>query len=65
MNEYVAYDSSNQKMQKFAEKFKEYEFLGIKSIDGESKKGEEFMEFYPDGASVEKTVVDCFYKVKD
>lgn len=65
MNEYVAYDSSNQKMQKLTEKFKEYEFLGIEEIKGESKKGEEFMEFYPDKDKLLELVIDEFYKLKE
>ena len=61
MDEYVVYDSSDKKMQQFAEKFDEYEFLGIKEIEGESKEGEEFMEFYPDDDSIMKNVIDLFY----
>lgn len=61
VNEYVVYDSSDEKMQKFAEKFNEYEFVGIKEIDGETKLGEEYVEFYPDEESVKELVVDLFY----
>lgn len=64
MDEYVVYDSSDQKMQKFAEKFDEYEFLGITELEGESKLGEEFMEFYPDEDSLLELVLDRFYTPK-
>ena len=64
MDEYVIYDSSDQKMQQYAEKLKNYEFVGIKEIEGESKKGEEFMEFYPDADSVLGNVIDLFYAPK-
>ena len=61
---YVAYDSSEQKMQLFAQKFDEYEFLGIREIEGQSRMGEEFIEFYPDDDSVWEIVLDLFYTPK-
>ncbi len=64
INDYVVYDSSNQKMQKIAKKFNDYEFLGIRELDGESKLGEEFMEFYPNEDSVWENVLDLFYVPK-
>ncbi len=64
MDDYVVYDSSDQKMLKFAEKFEDYEFLGIRQIEGESKLGEEFVEFYPDEEAVLKLVIDLFYTEK-
>lgn len=64
MDEYVVYDSSDHKMQKLAEKFDSYEFLGIREIEGESKLGEEFVEFYPDEESIWDLVIDLFYTKK-
>lgn len=64
MDEYVVYDSSDYKMQKIADKFDNYKFLGIREIKGESKLGEEFVEFYPDDDSVWETVIDLFYTPK-
>ena len=61
---YLVYDSSDQKMQKFAEKFGEYEFLGIREIEGESRPGAEFMEFYPDEDALWEVVTDLFYVPK-
>ncbi len=61
IDEYVVYDSSNHKMQQFAEKFDDYDFLGIREIEGESKPGEEFMEFHPDENSIWDIVIDLFY----
>ena len=61
MDDYVVYDSSDQKMLKFAEKFDDYEFLGTKEIKGESKLGEEFVEFYPDEESIWDLIIDLFY----
>jgi len=64
MDDYVVYDSSDQRMLSFAEKFDDYEFLGIREIEGESKLGDEFVEFYPDEESVWNIVIDMFYTPK-
>lgn len=64
MGDYVVYDSSEQKLKKFAEKFDEYEFMGIREIEGESKVGDKFMEFYPDEDSIWKIVIELFYTPK-
>jgi len=64
VDDYVVYDSSDQRMQQLIEKFDEYEFLGIRELEGESKLGEEFVEFYPNEESVRKTVIDLFYTPK-
>lgn len=64
MDDYVVYDSSDQKMLKFAEKFDDYEFLGTKEIEGESKLGEEFIEFYPEEDSIWEIAMDLFYTPK-
>ena len=65
LGEHIVYDSSSQRMQSFAEKFGEYEFLGIREIDGEAKTGEEYMEFYPDEDAITKLVVELFYTPKE
>lgn len=64
VDRYLVYDSSDHRMQKFAEKFDEYEFLGIREIRGESKLGERFIEFYPDQDSILEIVIDLFYTEK-
>lgn len=64
VDDYLVYDSSDHRMQKFAEKFDEYEFLGIREIRGESKLGEKFIEFYPDQDSILEIVIDLFYTEK-
>ncbi|MBQ2815840.1 MAG: LCP family protein [Clostridia bacterium] len=64
MDDYIVYDSSDHKMKKLAEKFDDYEFLGIRKLEGETKMGEEFIEFYPDEDSIWETVIDLFYTEK-
>lgn len=63
VDDHVAYDSSDKKMQAFAEKFEAYEFLGITDIQGEAKIGE-FYEFYPNEDALWELVIEQFYVPK-
>ncbi|MBE6622780.1 MAG: hypothetical protein E7621_01100 [Ruminococcaceae bacterium] len=65
LDEHIVFDSSNSRMKKYAEKFDEYEFLGIKNIEGETEIGEEFIEFYPDEESLKEIVIDLLYIPKE
>ena len=62
MDEYVVYDSTDYRMKELAEKFDDYEFTGIINIEGEQKLGGEFVEFYLNEESIEKTVMNLFYE---
>jgi len=62
MDDYVIYDATDSRMQEFAKKFDSYEFLGIRNLEGESKLGEQFMEFYPSEDSIKQVVVELFYE---
>ena len=42
----------------------DYEYLGKISIDGETKDGKDFREFYPNQDSLKQTVMDLFYEEK-
>ncbi|MBR6568070.1 MAG: LCP family protein [Clostridia bacterium] len=65
MADYIVSDCSANKLESLLEKLTSYELAEIINIQGETVEGEEFMEFYPDEDFVEKTVVECFYKVKN
>lgn len=64
MDEYIEYDSSNNKMVKFAEKFEDYEFLGIRELEGEQKIVNNLIEFYPNADCISEMIIDIFYKEK-
>ncbi len=64
MADYIVSDRSVTQLQDLAKKFTEYELTGILSLEGESKMGEKFVEFYPDEASLKKTIIDLFYEMK-
>ena len=65
MSDYLVSNRSATRLQEVFEKLTKYDYEGIREISGESKVGEEFMEFYPDEDSVMKTVIDLFYKEKE
>ncbi len=64
MADYIISDRSATQLQEIGEKLNEYEFCGILDIEGESKKGEEFIEFNPKKDSIDKLVIDLFYELK-
>ena len=65
ISEYILSDRTADELSSLAKKMSEYEFCGVLDIEGESVKGKEFMEFYPDEESIKKIVLDLFYQPKD
>ncbi len=65
MADYIVSDRPANQLQELFDKFSEYDFIKTYDIDGESKPGEKFMEFYPDKDSVYKTVLELFYLPKE
>ncbi len=65
MADYIISDRSITQLQAIANKFNEYDFVGISNVAGESKLGEQFMEFYPDENSIKETVIELFYEPKN
>lgn len=62
--DYMVSDRSVTQLQTLAEKFDEYDFEGIKAIEGESVLGEQYMEFYPEETAVKELVIKTFYNPK-
>ena len=62
--DYMVSDRSVTQLQTLAEKFDDYDFQGIKSIEGESVLGDAYMEFYPDQTAVKELVIHTFYSPK-
>lgn len=63
--EYMVTSGSVNQMQSLMDKIVAYGDVIIRSIEGESVVGDEFMEFYPDEQSLKKEVVELFTKPKD
>ena len=64
LSEYIVSNCSVTQMQNLFSKISEYEFTSINYLEGESKAGERFLEFYPGEESVKSQVVSLFYEKK-
>jgi LCP family protein required for cell wall assembly len=62
VEDYIVSDRTPTQLQDMAKKFQTYEFTGIRNLEGESAKGEEFMEFHADENEVKKLVAELFYQ---
>lgn len=62
--DYMVSDRSVTQLQTLAEKFDDYDFQGVKAIEGESVLGDAYMEFYPDQTAVKELVIHTFYSPK-
>lgn len=65
MSDYIISDRSVTRLQELLNKFSSYEFTETLELEGESKVGEKFMEFYPDDDSIKDVVVKAFYRASD
>jgi LCP family protein required for cell wall assembly len=64
ISDYVVTDSSVNTLNKLFNRYVEYELEEIVSPEGENKKGETYMEFYPDKKLLDEMVIDLFYAEK-
>lgn len=64
LNEYIVSDCSVNKLETLMNKLSDFEFVDIYGFEGETVKGKEFMEFYPDEESVKEVAVKLFYAPK-
>ena len=62
LNEYIVSNCSVSQVDELFERISSYKFLGIKTIEGESIMGDEYMEFHCDEEALKKMVVELFYK---
>ena len=62
INGYLVSDCTVNQMAELGEAIETCEISDIQPLDGEAVKGEEFMEFYVDEASLQKTVMELFYE---
>lgn len=58
---YMISDCTANQLSRMYEQWGFYVDGGIKTIEGEAKTGDEYMEFYPDEESLKQLVVDLFY----
>ena len=63
--EYMVTDRSANQLQKLMDKMALYHWEGIRTIEGKSEVGKNFMEFYPDEQSLKQQVIETLGKPKD
>ncbi len=63
--DYTVISDSISKMQKILDKMADYKLTEIRTINGKSVIGKNFMEFYPDEQSLKQEVVELLGKPKD
>lgn len=63
--EYMVTDRSVNQLEKLMDKMALYRWEGIRTIEGRSEMGEDFMEFYPDEQSLKQQVIEALGKPKD
>lgn len=61
---YMVADQDLNGLSKLSGYLADYEYLGKMSIDGETKDGKDFREFYPDKDALNKVVMDLFFEEK-
>lgn len=61
---YMISDYSGERLEHLLKKISGYELSELIDIGGEYREGEKYMEFIPDGDSVEEIVIRCFYREK-
>ena len=64
ISDYLVTDLGSQDMLSLMEVLNNYDFTGIRAIEGEARKGDEYMEFYADEAVLKQMVLDVFYQKK-
>ena len=60
--DYTVSDLTTTELSNFAERYKDYTFVGIQSMQGEAVKGEQFMEYYVDEADLQRLVIELFFE---
>lgn len=58
-------DCSGNKLEILFNRIARYQPGGILEIAGESKMGDQFLEFHPDENSIVQIVIDCFYRERE
>jgi len=65
VSDYLTSDCTAEKLSKIADLLSKSDVSEIRTIDGEAKVGQEYMEFYPDEDALQALVMNVFYeKVK-
>lgn len=64
VSDYLVTDLGSQEILSLTNVLSNYDFNGIYPIEGEARKGEQFMEFYTNEVALERMILDIFYQEK-
>lgn len=64
VSDYIVTDCSSTVLSSMLERYGDYAFEQVESLPGENRKGEIYMEFYPDPQALEQLVLELFYAPK-
>ena len=64
VSDYIVTDCSSTVLSSMLERYGDYSLAPVQELPGESRKGEEHMEFYPDEKAKEQLVLELFYAPK-
>lgn len=62
MTDYLVSDCSSNKLETYFDKMQNFKLNKILDFEGETKKGETFMEFYPNEDVIKQNVIELFYE---
>lgn len=62
ISDYMVSDCTAQQLKRISEFVSDYDVTTIRSIEGESVKGEKFMEFYPDEEKLQELIIELFFE---
>ncbi len=65
VSEYVVSDLTANQLSVLAERLQTYSHGDILTLAGEAVKTDQYVEYYVDEASAQKTVIDLFYKIEE
>jgi len=64
ISDYMVSDCTVDQLKRISAFVSEYSLSDIRSIEGESIKGEKFMEFYPDEEKLQEMIIELFFEPK-
>ena len=62
--DYIVTDCSSKTLSSLMERYKDYTFKEMITLEGENKEGAAYMEFYPDEKALDELILSTFYKKK-
>lgn len=65
LSDYMVSNYTAKQLENIVSNISDYKFTDIYELEGESVVGKEFMEFYANEESIDKIVLDLFYKPKE